>query len=54
MDESLLNFFVSRTLAPSPNMMLVNYSSVNEEMVDKVKVKNATIYPFKIIYDELC
>ena len=39
MDESLRNFFVSRILAPSRDVMLVKYTSVNELMVVKVNVK---------------
>ena len=39
MDESLRNFFVSRILATSRDVMLVKYTSVNEKMVEKVNVK---------------
>ena len=38
MDESLRNFFISRILTLSRDVMLVKYSSVNEKMVDKVNV----------------
>ena len=39
MDENLQNFFVSRISAPSEDVMLVKYTSVNELMVVKVNVK---------------
>ena len=39
MDEILRNFFVSRILVPSLDVMLVNYSLVNEKMIDKVNIK---------------
>ena len=39
MDESLRDFIVLRILAPSRDVMLVKYTSVNELMVDKVNVK---------------
>ena len=39
MDENLWNFFVSRISAPSRDVMLVKYTSVNEKMVEKVNVK---------------
>ena len=39
MDEILRNFFVSRILAPPRDVMLVNYSSLNEKMVDKMNIK---------------
>ena len=39
MDENLRNFFVSGILAPSGDVMLVKYTSVNELMVVKVNVK---------------
>ena len=42
MDKSLRNFFVSRVLAPSRDVMLVKYTSVNELMVIKVNVKNVS------------
>jgi hypothetical protein len=39
MDENLRNFFVSGISAPSGDVMLVKYTSVNELMVVKVNVK---------------
>ena len=39
MDEILRDFFVSRILVPSRDVMLVNYCLVNEKMVDKVNIK---------------
>ena len=39
MDENLRNFFVSRIAAPSRDVMLVKYTSVNKIMVVKVNVK---------------
>ena len=39
MDENLRNFFVSGISAPSRDVMLVKYTSVNELMVVKVNVK---------------
>ena len=39
MDENLRNFFVSRISAPSRDVMLVKYTSVNKLMVVKVNVK---------------
>ena len=39
MDENLRNFFVSGISAPSGDVMLVKYTSVNELMVFKVNVK---------------
>ena len=38
-DEYLRNFFVSGISAPSRDVMLVKYTSVNELMVVKVNVK---------------